>query len=77
MSDIQEALNRAFAEAKGFYNIAQMLEAVPVENRLADDADRQAKINHAVAYHSGFDSVQDLINANGMQGRKREPVFKA
>lgn len=69
--DLQEAINNAMASALGFYNADAMVEAVPKENRLRYiPCARQTHINHALALFSGFDSVEDMINANGMNGTK-------
>jgi len=70
MDNIQEAFNNAMAQALGHRDVSDLLNAIPEELRLRGDVTRQEQINHAFALKQGFDSVQDLVAANGMNGTR-------
>lgn len=69
MPDIQDAFNNALAQVFGYHDADAIMSAVPKQRRIKTD-DRQAQFNHAVALFSGFDNVDDLVAANGMNGTR-------
>lgn len=59
--NIQEAFDNAFAQAKGFAHVDEMLDSIPSDKRLPESYTRREQINHALAIVSGFDSVEDML----------------
>jgi len=70
MDNIQEAFNNAMAQVMGYQDANALLRAIPEEYRLKGEPTRQEQINHALALKQGFDSVDDLVAANGMGGTR-------
>lgn len=69
--DLQEAINNAVAQAFGYHDADALVSAVPKDRRLKHiPCQRQQHINHAIALFSGFDSVDDMMFANGMSGTR-------
>lgn len=68
---MQEAINNAMAQSLGHRDAAAMLKAVPEDRRLkCIPCSRQDQINHALALFTGFDSVDEMVDANGMNGTR-------
>ncbi|ARV77420.1 hypothetical protein FDI21_gp291 [Pseudomonas phage Noxifer] len=67
---IQSAFENAMAESLGFVSVQAVLDAVPPDKQLTGNPTQQDRINHAFAIAFGFDSTQDMVDAQGMRGRK-------
>jgi hypothetical protein len=70
MDGIQEAFNNAMAQVMGHRNADDLIQSIPEEYRLKGNPTRQEQFNHALALKQGFDSVQDLVDAKGMDGTR-------
>lgn len=59
----QEAINNAFATSLDFTSVTEMLCAVPVDKRLPSATSYQDHVNHAMAFHKGYDSMDAMLSA--------------
>lgn len=66
---IQDAINEALAQAKGFADVDTLLEYVD-RNERGIDGKHQDRVNHAFAVIEGFNNVDDFLAAKGMRGNK-------
>lgn len=75
ITGIQGSFDNAMLGVLGFNNRKELLDAVPLDNRLPETATDREKLNHAFAVAFGFKNVEDLVEANGMRGK--QPSIKA
>lgn len=68
--DIQSAFNNALAQVYGYRDAKAMMMAVPEDRRLPGNVTVQEQFNHAAALMVGFDSVDDMVAANGLNGTR-------